>query len=600
MAILGLLLVRLWTMQVLYGAAFASQADENRVREVTTVAPRGRILDRKGRELVTNRATMAVVADRTVLDDPALLNRLSSLLSMPVAEIKEKISSVREAALAPRTVMIDVPKETVAYLSEHATQFPGVAVEVQAVREYPQGALAAHVIGYTGEVSESDLAGEDGTGYSYGDIVGKAGAEAQFEQVLQGDRGSRLIEVDASGNPRRVIQDVEAVPGRDVVLSIDSDVQKVTEKALADAMTDAHKQGFPKAKGGAAVAIDVKTGEVIAMASLPTYDPKVFLGGISKKNWAKLTAKSSEYPLTNRAIMAQYPAASTFKAVTGLAGLEYGMTTPGSTYDCEGKWIGMGAKWKKYCWNHAGHGYESFMDGIQDSCDVVFYEIGHRFYKDKGEKLQKYARRFGFGVTSGIDLPGEAAGRVPDAKWKAAYNENYPEYRRWLPGDTVNMAIGQGDLLVTPLQMVNSYVGIANGGKILEPHIMRQVLGPDGKPVLTSKPTVAFDTRADKGDLATMKTALVSVTQPGGTGAGSFRGFPVRVAGKTGTAQVAGKDDYAWFVGFAPANQPRYCVVVAVEQGGHGGSVAGPAARQILASLLGQPIEHVTASDASR
>jgi len=164
----------------------------------------------------------------------------------------------------------------------------------------------------------------------------------------------------------------------------------------------------------------------------------------------------------------------------------------------------------------------------------------------------------------------------------------------------VNMAIGQGDLLVTPLQLVNSYAGIANGGKVLEPHVMKQVLGPDGKPVLSSKPTVAFDTKADKGDLATMKTALVSVTQPGGTGASSFRGFPVRVAGKTGTAQVAGKDDYAWFVGFAPANQPRYCVVVAIEQGGHGGSVAGPAARQILASLLGQPIEHVTASDASR
>lgn len=600
MAILGLLLVRLWTMQVLYGAAFASQADQNRVREVTTVAPRGRILDRKGRELVTNRATMAVVADRSVLEDPALMNKLSVLLSMPMADIKEKISSVKESALAPRTVMIDVPKDTVAYISEHAAQFPGVDVQVQAVREYPQGALAAHVVGYTGEVSESDLAKTGGTGYSYGDIVGKAGAEAQFEQVLQGDRGSRLIEVDASGRSRRVIQDVEAVSGRDVVLTIDSEVQKVTEKALADAMADAHKQGFPKAKGGAAVAIDVKTGEVIAMASLPTYDPKVFLGGISKKNWAKLNAKSSEYPLTNRAIMAQYPAASTFKAMTGLAGLEYGITAPATTYNCQGKWIGMGAQWKKYCWNHAGHGYESFMDGIQDSCDVVFYEIGYRFYKDKGEKLQKYARRFGFGAKSGIDLPGEAKGRVPDAKWKADYNEDYPEYRRWLPGDTVNLAIGQGDLLVTPLQLVNSYAGIANGGKVLEPHVMRQVLGTDGKPVLTSKTKVAFDSKADKGDLATMKTALVSVTEPGGTGASSFRGFPVRVAGKTGTAQVAGKDDYAWFVGFAPAEKPKYCVVVAIEQGGHGGSVAGPAARQILASLLGQPIEHVTASDLSR
>jgi len=587
-------------MQVLYGASFTAQADENRVREVTTIAPRGRILDRNGKELVTNRATMAVVADRSVLKDEALLNRLSSLLSMPVADIKEKVSSVRESALAPRTVMIDVPKQTVAYLSEHSSQFPGVEIQVQAVREYPQGALAAHVVGYTGEVSETDLTDASGTGYSYGDIVGKAGAEAQFEQVLQGDRGRRLVEVDASGQAHRVILDTEPVAGRDVKLTIDSRVQAITEKALVQAMRDAQLQGFPSAKGGAAAAIDIKTGEVLAMASLPTYDPEVFLGGISKKNWQKLTDKKSEYPLTNRVIMGQYPAASTFKAVTGLAGLEYGITTPGSTYRCQGKWIEMGEQWKKYCWNHAGHGYETFMDGIKDSCDVVFYEIGYAFYKDKGEKLQEFSRRFGLGAKSGIDLPGEAEGRVPDAKWKAAYNENYPEYRQWLPGDTVNMAIGQGDILVTPLQMADVYAGIANGGKVMEPHVLKQVLGQDGKPVLTAEPTVAFDTKAKKGNLASMKTALVSVTQPGGTGAGAFRGFPVRVAGKTGTAQVAGKDDYAWFVGFAPANKPRYCVVVAIEQGGHGGSVAGPAARQILAALLGQRIEHVTAQDQSR
>jgi len=240
------------------------------------------------------------------------------------------------------------------------------------------------------------------------------------------------------------------------------------------------------------------------------------------------------------------------------------------------------------------------MQGIRDSCDTVFYEIGYRFYKDKGEKLQKFSRRFGFGAKSGIDLPGEAEGRVPDAAWKAKYNEDYPEYRQWLPGDTVNMAIGQGDILVTPLQIANAYAGIANGGKIMEPHVMKQVLGQDGKPVLKAKKAVAFDTKTKKSNLATMRTALVSVTEPGGTGAGAFRGFPVRVAGKTGTAQVAGKDDYAWFVGFAPADNPRYCVVVAVEQGGHGGSVAGPAARQILASLLDLPVEHVTASDASR
>lgn len=598
LAVLTLLLVRLWTLQVLNGGEYAAQAKQNRVREVTTEAPRGRILDRKGRELVTNRPTMAVVVAPSTKDDEKLLARLSTVLNMPVADIKTRVSSVRQAPLAKRTVAIDVPMAAAAYLSEHEPEFPGVEVHTQAVRKYPQGALAAHVLGYAGEVSQTELESQDSP-YQYGDIVGKAGAEKSFESVLQGDRGRQLIEVDAVGRPRRVILDSDPVPGRDVVLTIDSEVQQIAEKALAEAMADAHKDKFTKARAGAAIAIEVKTGEVIAMASLPTYNPELFLGGISQGNWAALTSKDSEYPLTNRAIMAQYPAASTFKAMTGLAGLEAGFTTTGSTYDCEGKWIGMGAQWKKYCWKHEGHGTESFMEGIKDSCDVVFYEIGYRFYKDKGEKLQKFARRFGFGSKSGIDLPGEVSGRIPDAAWKASYNENYPEYQRWLPGDTVNLAIGQGDLLVTPLQLLDSYAGIANGGKVMRPHVNKQVLDAQGKAAISAQPEVAFDTKTSKRNLSSMKTALVSVTEDG-TGSGAFVGFPVQVAGKTGTAQVTGKDDMALFVGFAPAEKPKYAVVVVIEEGGHGGSVAGPAARQILAACLGQKIEHVTATDASR
>ncbi len=598
LAVLGLLLARLWTLQVLNGEAYAQQARDNRVREVTTEAPRGRILDRTGRELVTNRPTMAVVVAPSAKSDPKLLARLSTVLNMPVADIKERASSVKQAPLASRTIAIDVPMAAVSYISEHEAEFPGVEVRTQAVRRYPQGALAAHVLGYAGEVSLSELEVTDSP-YVYGDIVGKAGAEKSFEQVLQGDRGRQLIEVDARGRARRVVSDSDPVAGRDVVLTIDSTVQAVTEKALAQAMEDAHKAKFPKARAGAAIAIDIKTGEIISMASLPTYDPELFLGGISQKNWKTLNSKDSEFPLTNRAIMAQYPAASTFKAMTGLAGLEAGFTSSGTTYECKGKWVGMGEQWQKWCWDHAGHGSETFMEGIKDSCDTVFYEIGYRFYKDKGEKLQKFARRFGFGADSGIDLPGEVSGRIPDAAWKAKYNENYPEFQQWLPGDTVNLAIGQGDLLVTPLQLLDAYSGIANGGKVMKPHVIKQVLDVQGAPVLTARPEVAFDSKTSSRNLSTMKTALVSVTEVG-TGKGAFVDFPVTVAGKTGTAQVAGKDDMALFVGFAPAEKPRYAVVVVVEEGGHGGSVAGPAARQILAACLGQKIEHVTATDASR
>jgi penicillin-binding protein 2 len=259
----------------------------------------------------------------------------------------------------------------------------------------------------------------------------------------------------------------------------------------------------------------------------------------------------------------------------------------------------MGRQWKKFCWDHAGHGLEDFNSAVRDSCDSYFYHVGYLLYKDGGERVQKFSRKYGFGAKSGVDLPGEVAGRVPDAKWKADYFANYPELQKWQPGDEVNLSIGQGDLLVTPLQLVDTYAGIANDGKVMRPHILKQVLGADGKPVLTFKPEVAFDSGTSASNLATMRQGLLSVITDG-TGKGAFAGFPVQVAGKTGTAQVYGKDDYAWFVGYAPADHPKYAVAVLIEQGGHGGSIAGPAARQIFAALLGQKIEHVSATDASR
>jgi len=599
LAVLGLLLVRLWTMQVIHGEAFATQAKQNRVREVTMVSPRGRILDRNGALLVSNRATTAVFIDPSGKRDDALLARLAAVLRMPVADVRARAQSVKEAALAPRMIAIDAAPAAVAYISEHPDDFPGVDIRAQAVRQYPKGMLAAHVLGYAGEVSQNDLNSQSMNGYQYGDIVGKAGAELSFEKVLQGDRGTRLLEVDAGGKPRSVIQETDPVPGRDVVLTIDSKVQAVAEQALVQAIADAHKAKFTKATAGAAVVLDVKTGEVLAMASVPTYDPSMFLGGISQKDWSALTSKASDYPLTNRAIMGQYPAASTFKLVTGLGGLQYRLVSSGTSVDCTGQWDEMGKQWKKWCWDHAGHGVVDFRKAIRDSCDSYFYHLGYLFYKDHGEKLQQFARTFGFGSDSGIDLPGEASGRVPDAAWKAAYNQNYPEYQNWQPGDTVNLSIGQGDLLVTPLQIADAYAGVANGGKVMTPHVLKRVLGLDGKPVLTYKPTVAYDTKCSDANLTLMRESLLQVTQ-GGTGRAAFSGFAIDIAGKTGTAQVAGKDDYAWYVGFAPAENPKYCVAVLIEQGGHGGSVAGPAARNIFASLFNLKIEHISATDPSR
>jgi len=287
-AVLALLLLKLWTMQVIAGPEFAALSEQNRVREITLEAPRGRILDRDGRELVGNRATLAVLAPSGAAEDEEMLARLSALLQVAVPEIKERLTSRKEAALAPRVIAFDVPMTAAAYIAEHTDEFPGVEIQTRTVRTYPNGKLAAHVLGYTGEISEDQFSDPDFEGYDPTDIVGKAGAERSFERVLQGDRGRRVFEVDATGQPQRIIKEIEPEPGRDVRLTIDAKVQKVAEKALAQAIDDARKDGFRKAKSGAAVAIDVRTGEVVAMASLPTYDHSVFLGGVSRvSNWAR-------------------------------------------------------------------------------------------------------------------------------------------------------------------------------------------------------------------------------------------------------------------------------------------------------------------------
>jgi penicillin-binding protein 2 len=599
LVVLGALSARLWSMQVLSGNTFAVAAEGNRIREVSLPAARGRILDVKGRSLVTNRPVMAVTALATVSEDTTLVARLSTVIGVPVADITKKLTSYKQQRLAPRLLKVDVPIQAASFIVEHASEFPGVAVEESAVRVYPGGSLAAHVLGYTGEISEDQLVSATLPDAYVGDVVGKSGVEAYYDKVLQGEKGFRRLEVDNQGRIRQVLAEGAPRAGKDIRLTINKDVQAVAEKALADAIAEAHRQGFHKSKAGAAVVLDVNTGAVIAMASAPTYDPSLFLGGISQADWDLLNAKSSEYPLNNRAIMAAYPPASTFKSIVAMAGLQTGLIKPSTSFNCPGFWTGMGKQWGKWCWNHSGHGWESLNGAIVQSCDGYFYNVGKRFYDAKGEKLQDFARTIGLGSKLGIDLSGEVSGRVPDIAWKKAYNKNYPEYQQWLPGDTVNMTIGQGDLLLTPLQLASAYATFANGGKVVRPHVLDAVLGPDGSASVAASVTVISDPGLSPANLATLRRALVGATTIG-TGAGSFRGFRISVAGKTGTAQVKGKDDYALFACYAPASAPKYAVVVIVEQGGHGGSVAGPAARQILSKLFGKKYRTIHTVDVSR
>jgi penicillin-binding protein 2 len=600
-AVLGSLAFRLWSMQVLSGAQYATAAVNNRTREVSLPAARGRILDDKGRPLVTNRPVMNVTAQSSISVDTTLVARLSAVINVPVADIQKKLASYKQQRLAPRVLRVDVPLATAAYLVEHATDFPGVTVEDSAVRVYPFGSLAAHVLGYTGEISEAQLAATSTTlpDAASGDIVGKTGVEAYYDDVLQGVKGFRRFEVDNQGQVRTVLAEGAPRAGKDIRLTIDKDIQTVAEKALSDAMAEAHRQGFNKAKAGAAVVLDVNTGEVIAMASAPTYDPSAFLGGISDATWKSLNAPSSEYPLTDRAMMSAYPPGSTFKAVVAMAGLQTRLITAGTVIYCPAHWTGLGKQWSKWNWDHFTNQNLSLVGAVEKSNDSYFYEVGKRFYQSPGEKLQAFAKSVGFGATLGIDLPGEVSGRVPDAAWKKAFNQNYPEYQQWLPGDTVNMAIGQGDLLVTPLQLASYYATLANGGHVMKPHVLQEVMGADGAPAVVASSTVTSSPGLSPGNLATLRQALLGVTTVG-TGAAAMRGFGIQVAGKTGTAQMTGKSDYAWFACYAPASKPRYAVVVMVEQGGHGGSVAEPAAREILAKLFNKKYQPVHATDNSR
>ncbi len=603
-AIFCLLGVRLWSLQLLNGQQYTQQAANNRLRTSTTAATRGRIFDRNGAPLVTNRSSMAVTAPTYIKDDPELIKRLSVVLKISEEDILKKLNNGRDAPLDPHVLAIDASMEQVATISEHATDFPDVEVQALAVRQYPQGALAAQILGYTGEISDNELNSPAFKGYQASDIVGKSGAERQFENALQGVRGTTKWEVDADGIPKRVLSETQPQTGEDVHLTIDAKVTAQTEQILKDALAIAQQKGAKNAKAASAVALNVKTGEVVTLASIPSYDPSLFIGGISTKDWKQLNDPASGYPLYNRAISSMYPPASTFKSFVALAALNEGIVSSGKTYDCTGRWTGLGAQWGKWCWNHSGHGELGMTQSIVQSCDTYFYNLGQAFYEKGGKTgtpLQDYVEKFGFGALTGIDLPSEAAGRVPTPAWKKDWNANYPELQQWVPGDTVNMAIGQGDMLVTPLQLAVAYSAIANGGVAMKPHILQSLANNEGKTVYTYTPKKAHvEPTVSATSLATVHEALIGVTTGDrGTARGAFRSYEPLVAGKTGTAQVLGKDDYGWFVGYAPANDPQYCVAILIEQSGES-SVTTPAARQIFEALFGQPIEQIIVNDTSR
>ncbi len=581
---------------MVWGGEYKQMAEENRIRRVAIGAPRGEILDRDGQPLVKNRMSVTLTLAPQRAKDKKLVARLSRLLGMSVSDINEALRSVKVGPVEPRVIKRDIDEKTMAYIEEHDDEFVGVELRVDAIRDYPGGGLAAHIIGYLGELSDEEIQKADYAGYSPGDLVGKSGIERQYEDLLAGAKGTEFVEVNAAGRPIRIIERKEPDPGNNIILSIDNKIQASAEEALARAIARAKKTKYPKASAGAIVVMTPQA-QVLAMASFPTYDPRVFVGGVSTAQWTQLTDPKSEFPLSNRAIMSGYPPGSTFKVVTAVAGFKTGVMTTGTTVVCRGRWTGLGERWAKWCWDKAGHGTQSIEGALRVSCDTFFYEIGHRLYRRGGEGLQEWARRSGFGTKTGVDLPSEAEGRIPTAAWKKAWNKNWPENQAWFPGDTVNMAIGQGDVLVTPLQVANIYAAIANGGTLFKPRVAKAVIGLDGRKIYEAPAEKLGRLDLTPAEMTALRRGLRRVVVDG-TAAGIFNRVPVQVSGKTSTAEMIGKDDYAGFVGYAPSDAPKYVISVVIEQGGHGGSAAAPAAAQILGDIYGVTIDSTGAAPA--
>ncbi|MFZ4515069.1 MAG: penicillin-binding protein 2 [Acidimicrobiia bacterium] len=617
-ALFSALFTRLWFMQVASGGAYAAAAQSNRVREVQTEAPRGRILDRQGRVLVDNRIERVVTMERrlTTAQRVVTAQRLAALLNTTADDVLKRLNDPRLSPYKAVPIATDVPLETVQYIKEHQDELRGVNAVSLPVRRYLYGTTAAHVLGYAGELNDDEYARLNDAGYQLGDTVGKSGIEQSYESDLRGKPGVERVEVDSAGKVVRTIGSEEAVRGNDVMLTLDLDVQRVTEESLAQGLSaasstrdvaDKAKWSQFKAPGGAVVVLDAKDGSVVAMASSPTYDPAEFANGIPSETWKRLNDPANHYPLTNRAIQGQYAPGSTFKLVTALAGLESGLITPDLTIVDTGSLVVADRQF-----NNAGneaHGPVNLARAMTVSSDVYFYRIGAELWKasnrgaGNGELIQDVSRRMGFGSSTGIELAGETKGRIPDSKWKQAVHKERPDafpYGQWLPGDNVNLSIGQGDTLVTPLQLGQSYVMFANGGTRYQPRVVSKVVSSDGKasrdilPMVRSQMTFSPDGRA-----ALSAGFEGAVANPSGTAVDAFAGFPLRkisVAGKTGTAQVTGKQDTSLFVAYEPANNPKYVIAAVLEESGYGAAVAAPVVRRIIEAMNALPTRNVSYS----
>lgn len=551
-------LIRLWDLQIIKGEKYRKLAESNRLRVVETPAPRGIIYDRNNLPLVRNVQSFDISFEREDLPkDHESLAALGRLMGLEPEDVTARIKKGGKGSLEPVRLKQNATFKDVAMAEARRIDFPGLQVDVTVSRDYIYGQLAGHVIGYLGRLTLAQAKSPEYDDVPREAFVGQWGTEKNYDTLLRGTAAKKIIEVDAVG---RVIKDMginDPVKGKDIRLTIDKNVQQEAEKSLLGST-------------GAVVVLDVNTGEVLALASAPAFDPNLFAKGINYRDWQTLL-NDPRKPLLNRAIQSQYPPGSTFKIVSAIAALEEGLITDSTSVNCSGS-INFGRKFR--CWKDGGHGGGvDLYRGIVGSCDVYFYEIGKRISIDK---LARYASDFGLGRPSGIELEGERSGTVPTTEWKLKTKKE-----KWYKGETLNAIIGQGYMTATPIQMARLVSSAVNGGKLYRPHILKDFFENNTEKSVNLKPENVF----------LLKRALAGVVTEG-TG-GRARSSLVNIGGKTGTSQVIAQPehggsnaeeyrDHAWFVAFAPVDNPEIAVAVFVEHGGHGGSAAAPIAKNVI------------------
>lgn len=573
--------VRLWHLQVLQGARYRYQSENNRLRLEDIPAQRGIIFDRNGTPLVENRPAYHLqIIREDVTDMEHTLREVARLCGRSPQELQDVLDSHKQVPkFVPIRLVADLDRDALARIEGNRARLPGIVIQLEPKREYLCNGTAAHLIGYLSEITEGELKSEHYSGYVIGEDVGKFGVESAFERYLHGKRGGRQVEVDAVGRRRRLLDEVVPIPGRNLWITVDIELQRIAESCL-------------EGKVGSIVAIDPNSGAVLAMANSPVFDQEKFIRGLRKEEWQALS-KDPRHPLLNRAIGAAYPPGSTYKVIVALAGLKEGVITPETTFNCPGYYQFGDRKYR--CWRDHGHGSVDLDKAIVQSCDVYFYQTGMRLGVDR---IAQYANYFGLGERPGIGLSGESPGLIPTSWWKKQV-VRVP----WQKGETLSIAIGQGYDLATPLQMTLAYAAIANGGKLWQPHVVSRIEGSTAKDDDDIKPRIKRKIPIDARYFQLVQKGLTGVVEDGRGTAHGIKDKSIVTAGKTGTAQVVQlaenanrkllekvaklkERDHAWFVGYAPANDPQIVVGALVEHGGHGSSAAAPLVQKVILSYF--------------